>query len=34
VQVDLTEPIQMESLGVCGGIMQVFVEQWAVASHV
>jgi xanthine dehydrogenase accessory factor len=28
VQVDLTEEINMQSLGVCGGIMQVFVEQW------
>lgn len=28
VEVDLTEPINMQSLGVCGGIMQVFVEQW------
>jgi xanthine dehydrogenase accessory factor len=29
VQVDLTEDISMDSLGVCGGIMNVFVEQWA-----
>ena len=28
VRVDLTEDISMESLGVCGGIMDVFVEQW------
>ncbi len=27
VRVDLTEDISMESLGVCGGIMDVFVEQ-------
>ncbi|MCC9075282.1 XdhC family protein [Litorilinea aerophila] len=28
VQVDLTEEISMNSLGVCGGIMNVFVEPW------
>ena len=28
VTVDLTEAISMESLGVCGGIMRVFIEQW------
>ncbi len=28
VQVDLTEAINMNSLGVCGGIMNVFVEPW------
>jgi xanthine dehydrogenase accessory factor len=28
VLVDLTEDISMQSLGVCGGIMSVFVEQW------
>jgi len=28
VNVDLTEEINMSSLGVCGGIMNVFVEQW------
>src|SRR5215213_667494 len=28
VQVDLTEEINMNSLGVCGGIMNVFVEPW------
>lgn len=27
VQVDLTEEISMQSLGVCGGIMNVFIEQ-------
>src|SRR5512136_1661350 len=27
VRVDLTEDISMKSLGVCGGIMDVFVEQ-------
>lgn len=27
VRVDLTEDISMDSLGVCGGIMDVFVEQ-------
>jgi len=28
VPVDLTEPVSMESLGVCGGIMSVYVERW------
>jgi xanthine dehydrogenase accessory factor len=28
VEVDLTEPISMQSLGVCGGVMQVFIERW------
>ncbi len=28
VQVDLTEPVSMDSLGVCGGVMQVYVERW------
>jgi len=28
VRVDLTEDISMGSLGVCGGIMDVFVERW------
>ena len=28
VEVDLTEDISMESLGVCGGIMDVYVERW------
>lgn len=28
VEVDLTEDISMSSLGVCGGTMNVFVEQW------
>ena len=28
VEVDLTEDISMQSLGVCGGIMQVYVERW------
>ncbi len=26
--VDLTEAISMESLGVCGGVMNVFIERW------
>jgi xanthine dehydrogenase accessory factor len=26
--VDLTEEISMQSLGVCGGVMNVFIEQW------
>ena len=32
VQVDLTEEIAMESQGVCGGIFDVFVQPWHVAS--
>ncbi len=32
VRVDLTEDISMESLGVCGGIMNVFVERCAPAD--
>lgn len=28
VHVDLTEDISMNSLGVCGGVMDVFVERW------
>lgn len=28
VHVDLTEPISMQSLGVCGGVMNVFIERW------
>jgi xanthine dehydrogenase accessory factor len=28
VQVDLTEDVSMESLGVCGGVMEVFVESF------
>ena len=28
VRVDLTEDITMQALGVCGGIMDVFVERW------
>jgi xanthine dehydrogenase accessory factor len=28
VRVDLTEDPNMQSLGVCGGIMNVFVERW------
>jgi len=28
VEVDLTEDITMQSLGVCGGIMDVYVERW------
>ncbi|MFZ5915356.1 MAG: XdhC family protein [Chloroflexota bacterium] len=30
VRVDLTEDISLESLGVCGGVMDVFVEPWTV----
>jgi xanthine dehydrogenase accessory factor len=29
VEVDLTEDVTMQSLGVCGGIMRVFVERWS-----
>jgi xanthine dehydrogenase accessory factor len=28
VRVDLTDEISMQSLGVCGGVMDVFVERW------
>jgi xanthine dehydrogenase accessory factor len=28
VEVDLTEDISMQSLGVCGGIMDVYIECW------
>lgn len=28
VHVDLTDEISMHSLGVCGGVMTVFVEPW------
>jgi xanthine dehydrogenase accessory factor len=28
VTVDLTEEINMQSLGVCGGVMNVYVEPW------
>lgn len=28
VHVDLTEDISMNSLGVCGGVMDVFLERW------
>jgi xanthine dehydrogenase accessory factor len=29
VLVDLTEPLSLESQGVCGGTMSVFIERWA-----
>ncbi len=32
VTVDLTEDISLESMGVCGGIMRVFVERWSPAE--
>ncbi len=32
VEVDLTEDISMQSLGVCGGIMDVYVERWPAAK--
>jgi xanthine dehydrogenase accessory factor len=28
VEVDLTEDVTMQSLGVCGGVMEVYVERW------
>jgi xanthine dehydrogenase accessory factor len=28
VIIDLTEEINMQSLGVCGGVLHVFVERW------
>ncbi len=28
IRVDLTEDISMQSLGVCGGVMNVFIERW------
>jgi xanthine dehydrogenase accessory factor len=28
IEVDLTEDISMQSLGVCGGIMDVYLERW------
>ncbi len=28
VEVDLTEDISIQSLGVCGGIMEVYIERW------
>ena len=31
VEVDLTEDISMDSLGICGGIMDVYVEPWSPA---
>lgn len=33
VHVDLTEDISMNSLGVCGGVMDVFVERWRQAEE-
>lgn len=33
VHIDLTEPIAMQSLGVCGGILDVFIERWAPAAE-
>ncbi len=34
VAIDLTEPIDMQSEGVCGGILDVFVEPWTGATAV
>lgn len=33
VHVDLTEPISMQSTGVCGGTMDVYVEAWEAAPR-
>jgi xanthine dehydrogenase accessory factor len=33
VVVDLTEELSMQSLGVCGGILDVFVERWAASDR-
>jgi xanthine dehydrogenase accessory factor len=33
VEVDLTEDISMQSLGVCGGIMDVYVERWLAKEY-
>ena len=32
VMVDLTEEVSMQSLGVCGGIMNVYIERWQQAN--
>jgi xanthine dehydrogenase accessory factor len=32
VHVDLTEDPNMQSLGVCGGVFNVFVERWGAGS--
>ncbi len=29
IEVDLTEDITMQTLGVCGGIMDVYIERWS-----
>ncbi len=29
VEIDLTEDISMKSMGVCGGIMDVYIERWS-----
>ena len=29
VEIDLTEDISLQSLGVCGGIMDVYIERWS-----
>lgn len=34
VLVDLTEDISMQSLGVCGGTLTVFIERWSGAPPV
>ena len=34
VRVDLTDPISMDSPGVCGGIMDVFIERWGQGTGV
>ncbi len=32
VTVDLTEEISLQSTGICGGILRVFVERWSPAK--
>jgi xanthine dehydrogenase accessory factor len=33
VEVDLTEDVSMQSLGVCGGIMDVYLERWPAREY-
>ncbi|GAP63778.1 hypothetical protein ARMA_2201 [Ardenticatena maritima] len=28
IEIDLTDDVTMQSLGVCGGVMDVFIEPW------
>ena len=32
VVIDLTEAISMQSVGVCGGILNVYIERWSAAA--